>query len=169
MTEVFIGIGSNLGNKKKNIEEAVDSLENVLISMSVSDFYRTYPRDYLDQDSFENIVVRGFTPLSAEDLLLETQRIETEGGRIRDKTIPKGPRMIDLDILLFGKDVIDREDLSIPHKAVHERRFVLIPLLELNPEIIDPSTGNPYYLSMKKTEEQGVYCSSLNHYNDCFI
>ena len=169
MTEVYIGIGSNLGNKTENIVTAVDSLKSVLSSITMSDYYMTAPRDFINQDTFLNVVVRGYTSLTPDDLLLETQRIEKEGGRVREGAIPKGPRMIDLDILLYGNEVLASDSLSIPHKAIGERRFVLIPLLELDPGIKDPFAGDPYYLSVKKTGMQGVYCSSLKHYNNCFI
>lgn len=83
--------------------------------------------------------------------------------------IPKGPRTIDLDILLYGDRIINTENLKIPHPAMKLRRFVLIPLLELSPMLKDPITGEYYYRYLEKIEEQGVYCYSLNHYNNSFV
>lgn len=169
MPEVFIGIGSNIGQKKSNIQQAVHELSLLLDGVKCSSYYSTEPRDYFEQDSFENVVVSGTTTLSPEDLLHQTQRIEKEGGRSRHKAIPKGPRTIDLDILLYEDVKIKSEYLIIPHPSIKDRLFVLLPLVELSPLVKDPVTDQFYFESIQKNTGQGVYCSTLSDYNNCFV
>lgn len=169
MVDVFIGIGGNIGDRESYISNAVSSLSNILIDLFCSGMYKTEPRDYYDQEFFVNVVVKGKTDLSPFDLLKYTQQIELGGGRNREKKIPKGPRTIDLDILLYGKKIIDSDLLKIPHPSMKERRFVLIPLLELDADLRDPITDVSYYSYLDKIEKQGVYCHSLNSYNNLFL
>lgn len=169
MTEVYIGIGGNLGERRSNILEALNSLSDFLTNMKCSEFYRTNPMDYLDQDYFLNMVVRGNTELSPLKLLEKTQMIESNGGRSRTKKIPKGPRTIDLDILLYGREILKTETLIVPHPSMNLRRFVLIPLLEIDGALKDPNTGFPLHNHLEKIEMQGVYCYSLNSYNNLFL
>lgn len=158
-----------MGNRAENIERAVSALSPFISNLRQSTYYQTDPRDYLDQDYFLNVVVSGSTGLSPLDLLDKTQTIEKSGGRNRDKAIPKGPRTIDLDILLYDDIQLDDDRLIIPHPAITDRRFVLIPMLELNTGLMNPRTGKPYFRELDKIEDQGVYCSSLNPYNKCFV
>jgi len=169
MIDVFIGIGGNLGDREASINEAIRSLSGFLTKIECSGYYKTEPRDYLDQDYFINVVVRGKTDLSPFQLLKKIQAIEKGGGRIRDKKIPKGPRTIDLDILLYGNVIVDNEQLRIPHFSMRERRFVLIPLLEIGPDLFDHEKGIPFFKYLDTVEDQGVYCSSLNDYNNLFL
>ena len=169
MVDVFIGIGGNLGDREDNINKAVSALSDHFNNVTCSQMYKTEPRDYYDQDYFINVVVKGVTDLTPLEILELTQSIEKGGGRTRNKKKPKGPRTIDLDILLFGNEVVNKNDLKIPHPSMKERKFVLIPLLELDHEIFDPQTGIPYYKYLEKVEKQGVYCSSLNDYNNLFL
>lgn len=168
MVEVYIGIGSNIGNREANIFKAISELSGCLDKICYSRFYTTEPRDYLDQDFFLNTVVMGQTDYPPFELLKEMQMIERSGGRLRDKKIPKGPRTIDLDLLLFGTQVIDSDILNVPHLSMTERKFVLIPLLELNGDLVNPRTGDSFYMALNNIEKQGVYCSSLYHYNMLF-
>jgi len=169
MVDVYIGIGGNLGDREANINEAVKSLSDFLTDIECSGYYKTEPRDYFDQDFFINIVLRGKTELSPIQLLKKTQAIETGGGRIRVKEIPKGPRTIDLDILLYGTEIVDSKLLRIPHPSMRDRRFVLIPLVEINPDLFDHEKGIPFYKYLESVEDQGVYCSSLFDYNNFFL
>ena len=168
MNRVYIGIGSNIGDRELYIKNALSSLRTVLKNILCSGYYKTEPRDYMEQDFFLNVVVCGDTDLTPIELLKRTQLIEIEEGRRRDEKIPKGPRTIDLDILLYGNKIIKENILKIPHVSIKERSFVLIPLLELDSDLNDPYTGIKYSLFLEKIEKQGVYCSSLKDYNFLF-
>jgi 2-amino-4-hydroxy-6-hydroxymethyldihydropteridine diphosphokinase len=169
MFDVFIGIGGNLGDRVENITKAIDTLSPILFDFQCSKFYKTEPRDYFDQDFFLNIVVKGKTDLLPLEFLKITQEIENRGGRTRNNKIPKGPRLIDLDILLYGTLIIDSQVLCIPHREIKNRKFVLIPLLELEPELVEPESNIPYWNFLNTVGNQGVYCSSLNDYNKLFL
>jgi 2-amino-4-hydroxy-6-hydroxymethyldihydropteridine diphosphokinase len=135
MTEgIFIGLGSNLGDRKRYLQNAIDLLQvKVLQNSSV---YETEPVGYLDQSWFLNLVIQIETEIPPEELLLRCQQVEERLGRKRE--IPKGPRTIDLDILFFHQAVINAPDLILPHPAIQERRFVLEPLNEIASEFIHP-------------------------------
>jgi 2-amino-4-hydroxy-6-hydroxymethyldihydropteridine diphosphokinase len=134
-TVAYIGIGSNLGNKSKNVQQALDfisALQGVKVKQQ-SSLYLTAPWGKTDQDDFINQVVAVETDLAPLELLHKLQAIEIKLGRQRD--VQWGPRTIDLDILLYGEEVIDLEELKVPHPYLKQRLFVLIPLQELNPEL----------------------------------
>ncbi len=139
METAFISIGSNLGNKLENCKNAITSIEKETESKikAVSDFYKTEPVDYTDQDWFVNGVVKIETPLSPYDLLKKLRSIEKDAGRI-EKKIRFGPRVLDLDILLFSDVVINLSDLVIPHPRMYKRCFVLKPLCDIGSEIVHP-------------------------------
>lgn len=138
MAIVFISFGSNVGDRKKHIEDALEFLtKNPSIEItSVSSLYETEPVGYKDQDWFLNGVVKIETELSPQDLLTFVKTVESEVGR--RKTFRWGPREIDLDILLYDQECIDTPDLVIPHPRMHEREFVLIPLTEIAPDVVHP-------------------------------
>jgi len=138
MTKVYIGLGSNMGDKKKNIEEALRLLDNPpdLIIEKRSSLYSTEPIGYVGQDWFLNSVVEVSTLLSPGELLSRCQAIEEHMGRVR--TMPWGPRIIDLDILLYGEEIVEEDGLIIPHPNMHRRGFVLLPLSEIAPEAVHP-------------------------------
>ena len=141
MESVYIGIGSNIGNKIENCRKAI-SLMGRLEGCSVraqSPFYRTEPVGVDGQDFFVNGVICMDTGLSARSLLKRLLKIETDMGRVRRKKWDA--RVIDLDILLFGCRVIEKSDLIVPHPLMHLRRFVLTPLLQLDPNLIHPVLG----------------------------
>ena len=144
MNRAFISIGSNIGERLLHLKNAVRALhshESVVV-LSVSSVYETAPVGYTDQADFLNIVIEVRTTLDAYNLLTVCQEIEHELGRVR--TIRWGPRKVDLDILLYNNDTIKAENLIIPHPRMHERAFVLIPLLEIAPEVVHPDTGRLY-------------------------
>jgi len=137
----YIGIGANLGDSLKNCRHAVEMLSRVkgVELETVSSYYRTEPVGLENQNFFINAVAEIRTVLDARGLLHALQNIEKEMGRKRG--VKGGPRMIDLDILFYGQNVIDRQDLKVPHPELHKRRFVLEPLCEIASFFIHPSFG----------------------------
>ncbi len=135
---VFIGLGSNVGDRKKNIAEAINLLHTPpdIKVENKSSLYLTEPIGYVGQDPFLNSVVEVSTLLSPDDLLHRCQAIEEQMGRVR--TMMWGPRLIDLDILLYGDEIIEDNELIIPHPQMHIRKFVLLPLVEIAPDVLHP-------------------------------
>jgi 2-amino-4-hydroxy-6-hydroxymethyldihydropteridine diphosphokinase len=137
---VYLSLGSNLGDRAKNLEEATAALRKAGINVTrISSTYETEPVDYLDQPWFLNIAMEAETELAAAALLQTLREIETRMGS--NKRIAKGPRLIDIDILLYANEVIDTPELQIPHPRMHLRRFVLQPLTEIAPNARDPVSG----------------------------
>jgi 2-amino-4-hydroxy-6-hydroxymethyldihydropteridine diphosphokinase len=138
MTACFLGIGSNLGNKRANLDRAVELLaSNPRIDIvAVSTFYETAPVGYSDQPDFLNGVLMIETDLSPHELL--TAILETENQMGRKRTIRWGPRVIDVDILLYDAEKVDQDGLQIPHPRMMERRFVLEPLAEIASDLVLP-------------------------------
>ncbi len=137
---VYLGLGSNLGDKRKNIEKALALIaERVGDVRALSGFYETPSWGYTSSHTYLNAVARIETPLRPEDLLFATQDIERESGRT-EKTIGRAyrDRIIDIDILLYGDLVIQTPLLTIPHPLMHQRAFVLQPLSEISPDLIHP-------------------------------
>lgn len=134
----YIGIGSNLGDKQKHIADAIDMLENTqgIILKVISPIYETKPVGYVEQPDFLNCVAKIRTKLLPDELLEVCMHIENELGRKR--TIKWGPRTVDLDILFYGDLVLDSDRLTIPHPLLHERGFVLVPLLDVAPDMLHP-------------------------------
>ena len=133
---VYLSLGSNLGQRQEQLRAAIDRLSRVGRVTSVSSFYETQPVGVTDQAWFLNCAVALETGKSPQQLLQETLAIERDMGR--ERTRKKGPRKIDVDVLLFGEQVIDSPQLTIPHPAMHLRRFVLEPLAEIAPEVRHP-------------------------------
>ena len=140
---VYLSLGSNMGDREQNLRTALDRLAGLGTLPAVSSFYETEPVDYAAQPWFLNCAAALETTLMPKQLLARTQHIEQELGRRRGSLAPapsriKGPRPIDIDILLFGRFIIDTAGLVVPHPAMHERRFVLDPLAEIAPEVRHP-------------------------------
>jgi 2-amino-4-hydroxy-6-hydroxymethyldihydropteridine diphosphokinase len=129
----YLSLGSNLGDREQNLREAIARLGDVL---AISSFYETEPVDFTEQPWFLNCAVAVRTELTPAQFLAKIQQIEQEMGRRRIQ--PKGPRNIDLDILLFGASVIHTPELEIPHPTMQQRRFVLEPLAEIAPDARHP-------------------------------
>lgn len=144
MHVAHLSLGSNLGDRAATLQSCIRNLARLGNVRKVSSFYETEPMEIRHQPWFLNCVVELETNLMARDLLLGVQSIEAELGRHRD--IKKGPRTIDVDILLFDSEIIYESDLQIPHRAMHERRFVLAPLTEISPQVMHPA--------LRKTAEQ---------------
>ena len=134
---VYLSLGSNVGDRARNLQDAIAALGSAGVRIvRVSSAYETEPVDYLDQPWFLNCAVEAETDLAALDLLRALREIETQMGS--KKLIAKGPRLIDIDILLYGSGVIDTPELQIPHPRMHLRRFVLEPLAEIAPNVQHP-------------------------------
>ena len=136
---VYLGLGSNVGRREATLRQAIALLAQSVRCVRVSPVYETEPVDYTDQPWFLNLVVEAETDMSPTQLLARVARIERDLGRVR--TIPKGPRTIDIDILFFGDAVVRTARLRIPHARIAERRFVLAPLADLAPGLRHPVTG----------------------------
>jgi len=133
---VFIGLGTNLGDREENLARALEDIKKIIQIETLSSIYETQPVDYEDQDWFLNMVIKGATNLSAMQLLPKLQAIEAEMGRTR--IIKNGPRIIDLDILFYSNEIIVSDDLRVPHPEIQNRHFVLRPLHEIAPDFIHP-------------------------------
>ena len=136
MTLAYVGLGSNLGDRKATIRAAVAALPGVV---AVSELRETDPVGVTEQPAFLNGAVAVETELSARELLDALLAVERALGRERRERW--GPRTIDLDLLLFGTETIDEPGLTVPHPRLHERRFALEPLAELDPELVVPGRG----------------------------
>lgn len=137
MVETYISIGSNI-NPEENIKKCLALLKSDFTILSISNYYETKPYGYAKQTNFINFAVKISTNLEPHKLLEKLQLIEKKLDRKR--VIKNSPRTIDLDILLYNSDIINDKDLIIPHKGLLERDFMLIPLLDIDLDIIHPKT-----------------------------
>lgn len=138
MPIAYLSLGSNIGDREANLRAAIAALAAFGIRVKkVSSIYETEPVDYRDQAWFLNCAVEAETELEPHELLRALASIEAQLGS--KKEFSKGPRKIDLDILLYGQETIDRPDLQVPHPRMLDRRFVLTPLAEIAPELRHPS------------------------------
>ncbi len=141
MTKVYAGLGSNLGNKRENILSAIDRIDAYegFCVKEKSGFYDTAPVGGPLQPDYVNCVIGLETEIEPQALLKEFKKIETALGR--ETGVRWGPRVIDLDILLYGDTIVTDHNLKIPHERMHERVFVLEPLCEISPDIKHPVSG----------------------------
>jgi 2-amino-4-hydroxy-6-hydroxymethyldihydropteridine diphosphokinase len=146
MVKVYIGLGSNLNDPQSQLKKAIISLEMVPSTTveRTSSFYKSKPVGPQDQPDYINAVVELDTELSAQVLMNYLQGIENEQGRVREQKW--GPRTLDLDILLYGDEIIQGEHLEIPHVEMHKRGFVLVPLDEISPDCVIPGVGSVHAL-----------------------
>lgn len=157
MNRAYIGIGTNMGDRELNLQEALGELaalpENEIIS--ISSIYETDPVGYIDQGKFLNMVICINTNFSAQSLLAACMKIEQKLGRKRE--IRWGPRTIDLDILLYNQENIVTKNLIVPHPRMLERAFVVIPLVEIDKDIVLPDIDKPLREVMDDIpEKEGV-------------
>ncbi len=137
ITKIYLSLGSNLGDRASNIDGAIAALPEVGVKvLRPSALYETEPVDFLAQPWFLNCVVEAETSLGPLELLHALQGIEQQLGS--KKLVPRGPRIIDLDILFYGAEAIHTEEVEIPHPRMTQRRFVLVPLVELVPALRHP-------------------------------
>ena len=155
MTIAYVGLGSNLDGPQNQVEQALLELDRLPHSRVVgrSSLYRSAPLGFADQPDFINAVARLETGLPAQRLLADLQEIESRHGRAR--SFANAPRTLDLDLLLFEKLQLRTPNLTVPHPRMHERAFVLKPLLEISPELSIPGLG-PAKDFLKKLETQAV-------------
>jgi 2-amino-4-hydroxy-6-hydroxymethyldihydropteridine diphosphokinase len=144
MKIVFLGIGTNLGSREDNLEQAVAQIEKYIGQVrKSSSVYETDPWGFHSDEAFLNMVIEVETELRPQELIAKVLKIESSLGRVRNEQ-QYSPRVIDIDILLYNNLVIDELNLKIPHPRLHERKFVLIPLCEIAPEMIQPVLGKTF-------------------------
>ena len=148
--KAFIGLGSNLGEREISIRQALDAIAAMPDTelLRASSLYDTEPVGDVDQPNFLNAVAQVDTDLSPRQLLWNLLLIEKRLGR--ERTRPWGPRTIDLDLLLFGGETIEEDDLRVPHPEMIRRAFVLVPLVELDPTLVHPGTGETMLSHLSK-------------------
>lgn len=150
-----MGLGSNVGDSRSILAAAVSELSLILDGFRGSSVYLTEPQGGVEQKCFLNMVVSGFYGGTPHSLLEKAQAIETAHGRDRMSEIKNGPRTLDIDILIFGDEVIRENDLIVPHERMKDRQFSLIPLLEIEGDCRDPD-GVFYRDYLKRLPDQGV-------------
>ena len=138
MTRVFLGIGTNLGDRERNLQAALAILSQKMVILKESSIYQTAPWGYLDQPAFLNQAIEAQTDLSPLNLLGFLKDTEKVLGR--QANFRYGPRLIDLDILFYGNRIIQTPRLQIPHPRIAQRAFVLVPLAEIAPDFVHPQT-----------------------------
>ncbi len=134
--KAYISAGSNLGDRRANLEFALNSLARAGVVSKTSSYFETEPVGFGDQPWFLNMAIELETALAPQELLFSCREIEASRGRVR--TFPNAPRTLDLDILLYGDAVVYQKDLIIPHPRLPARRFVLVPLAQIAPGVMHP-------------------------------
>lgn len=147
---VYLAVGSNLGDRLENLKQAIASLPPQMDVKAKSHVYETPPWGYEDQPRFLNQVLKAQTYLQPEQLLKHIKRLEVALGR--KATFRNGPRMIDIDILMYDDLVLNTSILTLPHPHMHERGFVLLPMMDIAPDVVHPLTG-------KSVREMLVSCN----------
>ncbi|MFB7158985.1 2-amino-4-hydroxy-6-hydroxymethyldihydropteridine diphosphokinase [Lysinibacillus sp. NPDC056232] len=157
MNDVYLSIGTNMGNRFENLQHAVKLLEgkDEIEVVQISSVYETAAVGYTDQADFLNIAVHIKTSYSSSEMLKICQWVESELGRVRE--FRWGPRIIDLDILLYNHENIETESLIVPHPRMYERAFVLVPLIEINPAPVGEQLQRVHdIMRQMDCEEEGV-------------
>lgn len=154
LTVVYLGLGSNLGNRQRNLRAALRRLEPLVRVEAVSSLYETDPVGPQDQPEYLNVACRGVTGLSPQALLRHIEEVERELGRRLGSHM--GPRLIDIDLLLYGDDVISESELRVPHPELANRAFVLTPLAELAADLRHPELGETMRSLAEAIDASGV-------------
>ncbi len=158
---IFLCLGSNLGDRHEVLAEGIAELERSGVTIEArSSVYETEPVGVEDQPWYLNQVVRGTTRLTPDELLKTCKRVEGLFGR-EPTGVRFGPRTLDIDILLYGDRVLTDDRLTIPHPRMHERRFVLVPLVEIAPRLADPRNGMDYTQMLERLDEGKKVTRSL--------
>jgi 2-amino-4-hydroxy-6-hydroxymethyldihydropteridine diphosphokinase len=151
---VYLALGSNLGDRKANLQTAIESLSSVARLLDASPIYETPPWGYLNQPDFLNQVIQVETDLSPSDLLVYLKELETRLGRTA--TVRYGPRMIDVDILFYDDLILDEPGLTIPHPRMQGRAFVLVPLADLAPDMLHPLEGKTIAALLQQVDRSEI-------------
>ena len=151
---IYLALGTNLGDREANLQKAIESLTPKVRVIKKSSVYATPPWGYADQPEFLNQVIEADTTLHPLPLLHLLKSIEAEMGR--EETFRNGPRLIDLDILFYGSEVVEGEVITIPHPRLQERAFVLVPLNEIAPDFYHPVLHEPIHSLLAKVDPEGV-------------
>jgi 2-amino-4-hydroxy-6-hydroxymethyldihydropteridine diphosphokinase len=139
MATAYLGLGSNLGDRKQNLVQALELMSEHAVVEQVSSVYETEPVGYKEQPLFLNAVCRISTELNPKQLLRLAKKIEAKLGR--KPSFANAPRPIDIDILFYGNEVFSSKELTVPHPRLAERAFVLVPLAEIAPDLVHPVSG----------------------------
>ena len=162
-TTVYLSLGSNLGDRENNLRTAIAALADVRVSVTrVSSFYETEPVDLRAQPRFLNCVIQAETEEPPVDLLHALRGIESRMGS--KKLVPKGPRLIDLDILIYGDETIDTPELQVPHPRMLTRKFVLAPLAEIAPSLKHPTWKGPVSQLLADLHDSSVVRKARGHW-----
>lgn len=161
MPDVYLALGTNLGNRPANLTLARQELAESVTILKESSIYETPPWGVTDQRAFLNQVLKVHTALPPHELLLAVKDMEASMGRI--PSIRFGPRLIDIDILLYDDLQLKTPDLILPHPRMFERAFVLVPLLEVAPELISPLTNKPIAEILSVIDRSGIDRWEENH------
>ncbi|MCX7836402.1 MAG: 2-amino-4-hydroxy-6-hydroxymethyldihydropteridine diphosphokinase [candidate division WOR-3 bacterium] len=155
MKEIVLSFGSNVGNRVKNIEKALILLKKFgIYPVRISSFYLTKPVGFVLQPSFINLVGIFQTELLPQEVLKVIKKIENKFYRLR--LFKNAPRVLDIDILFYNSEIIDEKNLKIPHPRILERNFILIPLLEIAPNLFHPLTKKTLKDSVKEINNNGI-------------
>ena len=151
---VYLALGSNVGDRLANLKQAIVSLTPQMDVKAKSHVYETPPWGYENQPKFLNQVVRAKTYLEPEPLLKHLKRLEVALGR--QESVPNGPRLIDIDILFYDELILYSPSLVIPHPRLHERAFVLVPLMDLDPELVHPVNKKSVRVMVAACNTEGI-------------
>ena len=151
---VYLALGSNLGDREENLKQAIAALPPQMVVKARSHVYETQPWGYEDQPKFLNQVIKVKTYLDPEPLLKHLKRLEVALGR--KASFPNGPRLIDLDILFYDDRVFNTPSLVIPHPRLHERGFVLLPLMDIDPDLVHPVNNKSVREMLAQCNVEGI-------------
>lgn len=151
---VYLALGSNLGNRLANLKQAVAALSPQMEVKAKSHVYETPPWGYEDQPKFLNQVIKVKTYLEPESLLKHIKRLEVTLGR--KASVPNGPRLIDIDILFYDDLILNTASLAIPHPHLHERGFVLLPLMDIDPDLVNPANQKSVREMVALSDIEGI-------------
>jgi 2-amino-4-hydroxy-6-hydroxymethyldihydropteridine diphosphokinase len=155
MPDIYLSLGSNLGDRESNLRSAIKALSHEITLGSLSSLYETDPVGVLDQPSFLNLALSGETNRPAKDLLAAVKRIEEEAGRT--PTFRWGPRVVDIDILLYGELTVETPELVIPHPEMNHRAFALVPLAEIAPDLKPTGCSQTVCELLDLIDQEGVH------------